>query len=218
MNPLVSVMMPTRGRSVQAAASVRSLLMNADDPSRVEFVFRTDVGDDESRTTLRSLGVAGTTLKGDRYDGYRTLNLLYADCASYATGDWLWIWNDDAKMLTKGWDTALSHVPLKHGVVKFNERDWETDQPEPSIFPIFPRRYYELLGFISLHPCNDGWIHDVIVDHGGFPITFLKHFKVRQPDDGDNKESCAVAEKYRSHHSLEAAKRHFANLLKQDRM
>jgi hypothetical protein len=195
---------------------VRSLASNADDVSRIEFIFRTDVDDDATAELSKSFNVKSVTLQGDRYDGYRTLNLLYADCASYATGDWLWIWNDDARMLTKGWDTALSQVPIKHGVVKFNERDWETDTPEPSIFPIVPRRYYEVLGFISLHPCNDAWVYHVVNKMAGFPLTYLPEFKVRQPENGDHKETCMIVESYLTHPTYTAAEQMCAKLLRAD--
>jgi hypothetical protein len=64
------------------------------------------------------------------------------------------IWNDDAVMETQGWDTEIMNYEGEFKLLAFHTH---LDHPY-SIFPILPRKWYELLGYISPHSVQDGWL------------------------------------------------------------
>lgn len=209
---LVSVLIPSRDRSIELAASIDSLRALATCPTAIEFVVRCDDDDEATRELVRTLDAHG--LSGPRLEGYSSLHIFYADCASRARGKWLLLWNDDATMLTKGWDYVVASLGRDTWIAKFNERDTdENEQCSPPIFPIFRREYYDTLGHISLHPCNDSWIHETL-GMAGVGTAYFPNIKVRQPSKGENKTACLKAEMYYRHPIYERAREQDALQLK----
>lgn len=194
----VSILLPTRDNPEQLDAHVAQLLASAHDPSSVELIVRADDDDLDTIAVAKAFAHA-TVLAGPRFEGYSSLHLMYADCAAASHGEWLWLWNDDAEVFTPSWDRAIASLPRECWLAKFNERD--TDTPanfRPPIFPIFRREYYVALGHVSLHPCNDSWVHQTM-EMAGIDTYFFPNVRVRQPDYGANKEACARAESYYYH-------------------
>jgi hypothetical protein len=63
-------------------------------------------------------------------------------------------WNDDAVMETQGWDTEIMKY---QGQFKLLAVHTHKDHPY-SIFPIVPRKWFELLGYLSPHSVGDAWL------------------------------------------------------------
>jgi hypothetical protein len=94
-----------------------------------------------------------TAMQFDR-QGYHRLHVYNNKMAEHTDARWLMIWNDDAVMETQGWDTEI----MRHeGKFKLLAVHTHKDHPY-SIFPILPRKWYELLGYISPHSVQDGWL------------------------------------------------------------
>lgn len=179
------------------ADSIHSLLSMCDDPSRVECIIRCDHDDQATIDFVSAIGCSYVI--GERFDGYASMHLFYDDCAAHSQGRWLMMWNDDARMLSRGWDEVIARIPRDVWMFKFNERDSDTNETAaPPIFPIFRREFYDAIGHVSMHPCNDSWIHTV-TSLSGIGTAYCPGIKVRQPEDGDNKESCLKAEMYFGH-------------------
>jgi hypothetical protein len=87
----------------------------------------------------------------ERY-GYPRLHEYVNRLAEQADGDWLMLWNDDARILTEGWDAAVAEQ--EPGVL------WphSNDIPTCNTFPIWPRTWTNHLGHVSLSPHCDSWI------------------------------------------------------------
>lgn len=149
MTPLVTMMCPTRGRPESLRRSIASLLDLADDPKRIEILLWVD-DDDETRHLIPS---GFRVFHGPRV-GYARLNECFNAMSREAGGIWLGLWNDDAFMTTKGWDSILDR--LTPNVLANPSSNWGKHDID-STFPIIPRRWVELVGHFSLDGANDTW-------------------------------------------------------------
>jgi hypothetical protein len=86
--------------------------------------------------------------------GYTRLNEYVNRLGLESDSDWLVFWNDDAYMETQGWDTVIASHTGEFKLLAFHTH---RDHPY-SIFPILPRKWYELTGYISPHPSQDAWL------------------------------------------------------------
>lgn len=157
----IAILLATRGRTTSLERSIHSLVTLADDISRVQIMFAFDkddnVGVDHFTSSLQpwldARGVAYTAMKFDRM-GYIGLHKYNNAMAAKADANWLCIWNDDAVMETTGWDSEIA----KHNG-QFKLLSYKTHNMHPySIFPVVPRQWFDLLGYISPHPTQDGWV------------------------------------------------------------
>jgi len=157
----IAMLLATRGRTEMLGRSVRSLIELAAQPHRIQIMFAFDnddqVGFDyferELQPWMDARDVNYTALKFNRM-GYVNLHKYNNAMAKGTDSRWLVIWNDDAVMQTQSWD---SEIMKYHG--EFKLLSFCTHRMHPySIFPIVPRKWYDLLGYISPHPTQDGWV------------------------------------------------------------
>jgi hypothetical protein len=157
----LAILLPTRGRSDALGKSVRSLIDLADDYTQIQIMFAFDRDDaagreyfdQELKPYLDNIKASYTAMLFDPL-GYIRLHVYNNKLAQYTDSDWLVIWNDDAIMQTRGWDTEILKYNGDFKLLAFHTHN---DHPY-SIFPIVPRKWYELLGYISPHPTQDGWL------------------------------------------------------------
>lgn len=157
----ISVLLPTRGRGQALGRSIRSLFELAENPSKIQLILGFDKDDtagldywqQELQPWMDQQGHNYIAMKFDPM-GYTRLHIYNNKMASYAQGRWFILWNDDAIVETQGWDTEI----MKYGD-DFKLLAFRTHQDHPySIFPIMPRKWYDLIGYISPHPTQDGWV------------------------------------------------------------
>lgn len=157
----IAVLLATRGRTEMLGRSVRSLIELAAQPDRIQLMFAFDNDDatgfdyfdQELQPWLDARDVNYTALKFQRM-GYVNLHKYNNAMAKQTNSDWLVIWNDDAVMETQDWDRVIMSYQGEFKLLSF-----KTHRMHPySIFPIVPRKWYDLLGYISPHPTQDGWV------------------------------------------------------------
>ena len=102
---VISILMPTRARRSQAENFVNTAIFRASKPTLLEFIIYVDE-DDQSSHCLDSLGDRITLLIGPRV----TMGAMYTSCLTRANGDLIVLANDDAEILTAGWDTNFRQV------------------------------------------------------------------------------------------------------------
>jgi hypothetical protein len=86
--------------------------------------------------------------------GYIRLNEYVNELARNADANWLVFWNDDAVMQTQDWDTEIMKWQGQFKLLAFL-----THNLHPySIFPIVPRKWLDLLGYLSPHQISDAWL------------------------------------------------------------
>lgn len=157
----IAMLLATRGRTDSLGRSIRSLVELASDISRVQLMFAFDRDDvvgleyfaADLKPWLDQRNVVYTAMKFDRM-GYIGLHKYNNAMAAASDAKWLCIWNDDAVMETQDWDNTIMSY---NG--QFKLLSYRTHNLHPySIFPIVPRKWYDLLGYISPHPTQDGWV------------------------------------------------------------
>jgi hypothetical protein len=182
----IAMLLATRGRTESLGRSIRSLVELADDISRVQIMFAFDNDDDVGfkyftdnlQPWMDEHDISYTAMKFERM-GYVNLHKYNNAMAKQTDSEWLVIWNDDAVMQSQGWDTTILSYNDQFKLLSF-----KTHNMHPySIFPIVPRTWYDLLGYISPHPTQDGWVSqqaymldiyqriDVDVLHDRFDLT-----------------------------------------------
>jgi hypothetical protein len=204
--PLVSVLLPTRGRPDSLRFSVESLLERASVPQDIELLLAIDPDDDIMREA-GPLPAARVWTAPERF-GYEGLYRYFNHLATLATGDWLMLWNDDARMLTSGWDDIIRQQE-RWGVLASRANHCG----DANLFPVFPRWWTEVTGHISLSPNVDVWIQEVGAMLGAcskVPIeVFHDRFDVTgNHDDQTYREGRALQEhlnfNHPSHDTLES--------------
>jgi hypothetical protein len=89
--------------------------------------------------------------------GYAGLNHYYNYLAKLTSSDWLFIWNDDAVMETKGWDSVIETYTGQFKLLKVH-----THNEHPySIFPIVPRAWYDIMQHLSRHQMIDAELSQI---------------------------------------------------------
>jgi hypothetical protein len=160
----IAVIMPTRGRTEMLLDSIKSLILNADDVSRIQVLLAFDEDDSvgytfyqsDVRVFMEQAGVAHATWKTPRL-GYRRLHDYYNFLAAQAQSTWILGWNDDARMDSQGWDTEIRSYQGQFRLLAFRSNH---DHPY-AIFPVIPADWFHVLGHYSLHNQTDAWISQI---------------------------------------------------------
>jgi hypothetical protein len=153
----VSVLIPSRGRLPGLIEAIRSLKEKAASPDSVEILVRLDDDDPAFHIPIIPLPMVGTSLiMGPRLRGYADIYVFLNELAEKASGDWLMPFNDDAEMLTEGWDEIISkHADPAIPSVATLQQDPPHDYP---CFPVVSRAFYRAVGSIARHVAYDTWI------------------------------------------------------------
>lgn len=160
MKPSISILLPARGRPKNLKTSVGSLFDLAAKPDEVEVIV---ILDDDDSCLREEMGILRDNKYADNIQvsidkrlGYSAMHRYYQQCVDAARGDWLFMWNDDIDMVTKGWDDLTRDAPAF--CVQFPRRDIvaTTDYT----LPVVGRPVYEAIGHYSMNAYCDAWISD----------------------------------------------------------
>lgn len=186
----IAVLLPTRGRTVALTRSVMSLVNRVRDISKIQFLLGFDDDDEVGikhweenlQPLLDDRGVHYTVLSFEPM-GYIRLNEYVSELARSSNAAWFVFWNDDAVMQSQNWDEEI----MKHqGQFKCLAVHTHREHPY-SIFPIIPREWLDVFGYLSPHQINDAWISQVSymldileripvwVEHDRFDLTGNNH-------------------------------------------
>ena len=157
----IAVLLPTRGRSAALERSVKSLYELADNPDSIQLMLGFDDDDTDGVAAFQELlqpwldeqDISYTAMTFEPL-GYTRLNEYVNRLALESDSDWLVFWNDDAYMETQGWDTVIAEHTGEFKLLAFHTHN---DHPY-SIFPIAPRDWLNLMGYLSPHQISDGWL------------------------------------------------------------
>lgn len=169
--PLVSVLFPTRKRVSLLINAVSRLYDLAKDKNLIEFVFKIDMDDLETISVVEKLAKSFPCVFyiSPRGAGYKDLDKFWNQLAGIASGDWLMIFNDDAKMMTNNWDQVLlnvnpwslkkfkgnSDVCVLGCVTSYNSNyNWQ--------HPIVRRKVYEILGHLTRVVHVDHYLYTIM--------------------------------------------------------
>ena len=163
MNPEfdIAILLPTRGRSGALQKSIQSLIELASRPDRVQILLGFDRDDTVGRQYFTTSVQPWLDQKKVNYlallfdpMGYIRLNEYVNALAKKSSAHWMVFWNDDAVMQTPGWDQEIMHWQGQFKLLAFHTH---RDHPY-SIFPIVPRPWLDILGYLSPHQISDAWL------------------------------------------------------------
>ncbi len=155
--PLISLLLPTRGRPALAARFLRSLVDQAAHPEALEVIIYADE-DDAGSHHLGHPDIQVHTLIGPR----KTMGQYNAACLAQSHGEIIILANDDIVVQTKNWDTLIRavHHQFPDGIYLAYPNDL-FKRDKLSTFPILSRRACDILiepyplayqgAFIDLH-------------------------------------------------------------------
>lgn len=160
----ISILLPTRGRSEQLERSIYSLFELAADTNSIEILFGVDNDDAVGLEFFLSNIIPWINKNKINHKiiifepmGYHNLHVYLNSLAENSSGRWMFFWNDDAIMKTPNWDTYI-----RERVDDFKLLSVITHNEHPfSIFPIIPRQWYTILGYISQHSLNDAYVSNI---------------------------------------------------------
>jgi len=159
---LVSVLLPSRGRPGSLHGTITGLFELATDPGQVEILIAADPDDDATIHAPLPEGNIRMWVAPERY-GYHGLHHYVNHLATMSGATWLMLWNDDAKMLSRGWDAIIGGYDPSTVI-------WPTHNDAAAygcnIFPIWPRIWTDCMGHVALNAHCDSWIQDVGNDLG----------------------------------------------------
>lgn len=149
--------------------SYMSLVNLADDPGRVEFLAALDPDDPwvhESWPLPWTRMQVTAWVASERYGIWR-LHEYYNRLARQARGKWLMLWNDDAEMLTQGWDSLICERSCNQCLQPWHSNGGYTHND----FPVWPKEWSDFLGHVSPTRCVDAAIDHVALRIGRmYPI------------------------------------------------
>lgn len=170
---MISVLLPTRGRPESLVESVNSLRETASRHgafAEFEVLVATDPDDTASFMAACHLpGMHRVWVAPERY-GYSRLHMYYNELARRARGDWLLLWNDDARMVTKGWDKVIEDQKPAVLWTRANHCG------DANLFPAWPKAWSDAMGHVSLSPHVDLWLGQVansIQCHARIPVEIF---------------------------------------------
>lgn len=170
--PKVSLLLPTRKRVAILKKSLESLETYTKNFKAVEILIAVDKDDFDTQLFLKELvfPIEIRTFIFER-KGYLRLHEYMNELAPHANGDWLMLWNDDAKMLTLGWENKIiAHTGwfglLRAQCVTFPSHPF-------ALFPIIPKEWITFFGTFSPVTHNDWWAYNVAA-----PLGRMKNINV----------------------------------------
>ena len=164
---MLSFCLPTRKRPEMAILSLESIINNVDNWDEIDIMLGIDVDDIGSQTLIEIF------LKNKGFKNYQILNLErphYAGCFKYfnefsklSTRKWMMLWNDDIRLHTKNPNDVLKKYSddILINPIVMERRDGNyiiTHGNHVCAFPIIPKKWTDILGYISMAACSDTWV------------------------------------------------------------
>ena len=186
---LCAILLPSRARPDRLLKTIASVWATVADPSRVEVLLRLD---DDDRAMLDRLGEfekPGTRIiVGPRGRGYPDLNKMYGELAAATPAPWLWMMNDDAIIVGKGWDEQLVPLPTTGLLVQpemYQLGFSRYANSEGGAFPIFPNKCWRPEWTDELVDPLDAKIDELLRGQRGWKTHFLPGIEVVHDRDDD---------------------------------
>lgn len=197
---VISILLPTRGRTETLKRSLESLISKAAQPTRLELLLGLDE-DDQATTEYIKTEIAPMLTKYNvecranifKPLGYENLHTYVNTLAGYSNGDWLFFWNDDAIMNSDGWDDIIRGYDGQFKLLA--PTDNHNGHPY-AIFPIVPRDWYMLLDHLSQNAQNDAWLSHIAYMLDIFERTEVNVTHDRADITGNNNDPTFQNRKY----------------------
>lgn len=180
--------------------SIESLFDNAASPSAIELLLGLDEDDTEVTEYIKVeiapyLREKGVECRASIFKplGYENLHTYVNTLAGSSSGQWLFFWNDDAVMNSKGWDDMIRAYD---GQFKLLAPTDNHDGHPYAIFPIVPRDWFMLMDHLSQNAQNDAWLSHIAYMLDIFERTEINVTHDRADITGNNDDATFQNRKY----------------------
>jgi len=157
----LSVLVPSRERADVLKFSLDSLGLERNNIEALVWVDDDDPQLNEYRKLFGNNPQVKLFIK--KRVGYENFHIMQNFLAAESSGNWLWLWNDDAYMDNVNWyDKFINLASLsnpKEEPIVYNL--WSQGESESNLFPMVSRKYLEILGYFAGSANNDAWIKRV---------------------------------------------------------
>lgn len=147
---MITLILPSRGNPIDAAVALRSFFAKANKPNDVQAIVRIDY-DDPKRLEYNELMQFGkrVLIYLGKSPGYKLIFSAVAECADIATGDIIFVINDDLTMLTDGWDDKIAQVlrnnPLSVCTLDIQNPIPRFDSNYRFAFPVLTKQLWDIV-------------------------------------------------------------------------
>ena len=177
----VSVLIPTRNRGKLFKKSINSLFESCSDVNNFEVLVALDNDDIHSINEIKEYAMDKPNVKLFFYERqfYRGLHNYYNDLSTKSSGEFLLLWNDDAIMNSVHWDLEILKYKNKFCVISPKvDTMIEFWEKQGVLFPIIPKKWFEVTGSWSQVAACDSWI-DILGKRLGLtikePLIVISH-------------------------------------------
>jgi hypothetical protein len=197
---VISILLPTRGRTELLRKSLDTLVSKASHPERLEILFGVDEDDqsvidyikEEIAEDLKKVGIEARASIFKPL-GYENLHIYVNTLAGAASGEWLFFWNDDCLMVSEGWDEVIDQY---NGQFKLlGPKDNHNGHPY-AILPIVPKDWFILMGHLSQNAQNDAWLSHIAYMLDIFERVDFEFIHDRADITGNNDDETFQNRKY----------------------
>ena len=160
--PSITFMCPSRERANLVQNSIESVLRTTGEKYQNEYLIAIDFDDrqiEEYEQIVRKYNCE--KLKVELFVcppwGYHQLNNYYNLLAEYSKAPRLWLWNDDAEMLTYNFNSEIDKTPINHYVYTIDPHNPVLNQNKTitCTMPLTPKKWVDIIGFYSDFHEND---------------------------------------------------------------
>ncbi len=150
-----SLLLNSRKRAQLLLGLFDNLVEKTENLNDIEVLVNFDSDDVESLRFMSNLSAVqhpiNTVLKFEFCYRDQQLTKSYNKMASFSSGDFLFVMNDDARIETQNWDTISYPILKEFGNIVYGRTTCNSVDHHPSLqyasFPIISRNGYESLGF-----------------------------------------------------------------------
>ena len=113
MSPLVSFLLPSRGRVDRLLRAIQSFHATAANKDTFDVRVKLDDDDETSLSRKGELEQFGNVhvMVAPRLKGYHSIDHFVTLMAMESPAPWVWVFNDDATLIGKGWDEQIATLP-----------------------------------------------------------------------------------------------------------
>lgn len=198
----ISILLPTRQRTAILKTATLTLLETASGQNNLEICFGIDDDDTETDTFINTVLAPEikkySFAKGRKFSfkrmGYLEMNRYLNYMASKATGDWMFFWNDDARMETKNWDTEIVKF---NGKMRLLRAQFGNHTHPFALFPIVPKAWVDMTGYMSPHYLTDNYLTNVFSRVGKMVNIPISIFHDRHDLTGNNNDEIYRSREFR---------------------
>ena len=177
----ISILLASRERSEELIDTISLFYDLSYNKENIEFIIRLDNDDFDTISQINKLPYLEKLkiIIGPRYNGYIDLHKFYNESYKLSEGVFIFLINDDLKVLTKNYDKIILDTLNESPKIYTGIDNYALDY-EGWNFPIIDYRIIEKIGYISRCVFYDGYLYFMLKNDNIYetlPIHF-SHIKI----------------------------------------